>query len=40
MTIDPEYVDMLNERIKNDIEETKKELRYDEMRNKIRTEKL
>lgn len=40
MTIDSDYVEMLNDRVKNDIEETKKELRYDEMRNKIRTEKL
>jgi hypothetical protein len=40
MNVDPDYTEMLHDRVKDDIEETRKELRYDEEKNRIRTEKL
>ncbi|KRX11116.1 WD40-repeat-containing domain [Pseudocohnilembus persalinus] len=40
MTIDPEYIDMLNKRVEEDLEETALEVKYDAEYYRLRTAKL
>lgn len=38
LCVDPEYIDMLHHRAKEDLEETRKELEWEQSYNKLMTE--
>ena len=40
MTVDPQYIEMLNKRVEDDLEETHKELQWDAEYSKLKLNKL
>lgn len=40
LCVDPEYIQMLNDRVAEDVEETRKELEYDQYYAQLMTDKL
>jgi hypothetical protein len=40
MSVDPEYIEMLNKRVQEDLEETRMELKWDAEYSKLRLHKL